>query len=86
MSKENKIKALGKNLILEKILAPKLSSIIIASDEEAPKWVPGKGIIVSVGEEVKGLKSGDTILFREHYKEDVEEYWVVNIDNIIALC
>ena len=81
-----KLKPLGKNLIIEQSKAQnKTTSGLITGNTEKPN----EGIVLSVGDEINIIKSGDKVLFSmfggNSIKYGGEEYLMLKEHDVIAI-
>lgn len=78
------MKAINKYVITEEIEVKRDSPIIIESQEE--KVVRAK--VLSIGQDIKVVKKGDTVLFDRYISQEVEyknkKYLVVNGEDLLA--
>ena len=78
------MKAFGNNIILEPILKEEPKGGIIIAFEEDEKQEQGRGKVLSFGQDVKGLKEGQIVYFRKCFEEELDDYWVIKQEHIIA--
>ncbi len=78
------IEAVGKTIIVKPIYQEKKSTVILTNAEDNPiAWE-----IVSIGDQVKGVKKGDNILLAPYSLQQIEykkeKLFVCQIENIYA--
>lgn len=80
------IKPLGKNVVAikEEPLTKTKSGILLGEAKEKPAYA----VVEAVGPEVKDIKKGDKIIYKEfsttNIKVDEKDYIIVSIDDILA--
>ena len=85
------MKALGRNLIIEKIKEGTTSTkgglLLAESHKEDIRYL--KANIVSIGDEIKELKSGDVIFYDRHAGHKIElknkSYHVIKLQDVVVV-
>lgn len=83
-----KIKPIGNRILIKarKIEEKRASGIIIATET---KELNNIGEVIEIGEKVTEIKKGDSVVYSKYnaegIKQDGENYFIVNVDDILAI-